>query len=77
MFGLAIVALVPLLVLLAVLAIDLWVFTDARAQSKRGTPVVVSLGFLRVDTPAAWFFGCLLLWILFFPLYITNRGPNR
>ena len=66
-------ALVPILVLLVVLAIDPWVYGDAKARWERGTPVVFSTSFFEVDTPAAWFFGCLLLWIVFFPLYITRR----
>jgi hypothetical protein len=70
-------ALAPVLVLLLVGAIDLWVYADARAQRERGKPVVFSAGFLSVDTPAAWFLGCLLLWILFFPLYILMRGQGR
>jgi hypothetical protein len=73
MSGLSDSALVPILVLLLVVAIDLWVYADAKAHVERGTPVLFSTGFLNVDTPAAWFFGCLLLWILFFPLYITTR----
>ncbi len=67
------VALVPILVLLFVLSTDLWVYADAKAHVERGTPVVFSSGFLDVDTPAAWFVGCLFLWILFFPLYINLR----
>jgi len=63
--------LVPLLV---VLASGLWVYTDATAHDERGTPVVVSFGSFRVDTPIVWFLGCLLLWILFFPLYVTTRN---
>jgi cytochrome c oxidase assembly factor CtaG len=74
MLGLSNTALVPILVLLVVLATDIWVYTDAEAHDKRGTPVVVSIGSLVVDTPAAWFLGCLLLWILFFPLYIRRRS---
>ena len=67
-------ALVPILILLLLGAIDLWVYADAKAYSKRGTRVVLSTGFLTVDTPAAWFFGCLLLSIVFIPLYLTIRG---
>jgi hypothetical protein len=66
--------LAPILVLLLLGAIDLWVYVDAKAHSERGTPVVFSTVFLTVDTPAAWFFGCLLLSIVFIPLYITIRG---
>jgi hypothetical protein len=67
-------ALVPILVLLLVLATDLWVYADAKAHAERGTPIVASIGRLVVATPAAWFLGCLILWILFFPLYITRRN---
>jgi hypothetical protein len=67
-------ALVPILILLLLGAIDLWVYADAKAHTRRGTPVIFSSGFLTVDTPAAWFFGCLLLSIVFIPLYLTIRG---
>jgi hypothetical protein len=66
-------ALVPILVLLLVLATDLWVFADAKAHLERGSPVVFATTLLTVETPIAWFVGCLILWILFFPLYITLR----
>jgi hypothetical protein len=66
-------ALVPIVVLLAVLASDLWVYADAKAQLERGAPVVLSIGSLKVDTPALWFLGCLVLWVVFFPVYIKAR----
>ena len=64
----------PVLVLLVLLATDLWVYADATARFERGSPVVFSSDFLKVNTPAAWFFVCLFLWILFFPLYIAARN---
>jgi len=67
-------ALLPILVLLVVLATDLWVYQDARARYERGTPVVYQFGTFIVATPEAWFFGCLFLWIVFFPLYLGGRG---
>lgn len=66
-------ALGPILVLLAVLAMDVWVYEDAKARDERGIPVVFSVGAFDIDTPAAWLLGCLLLWIVFFPLYLTRR----
>lgn len=69
----SVAALVPLLGLLALLAIDGWVYMDARAHAERGSPVIFTVGGLRVDTPAAWTLGCLVLWILFFPLYLASR----
>jgi hypothetical protein len=44
-------ALVPILVLLLVLATDLWVYADAKAHAERGTPIVASIGRLVVATP--------------------------
>jgi hypothetical protein len=68
------IAVVPLLVLLALLAIDRWVYVDAQVHAERGTPVVFATGNFRVDTPAAWAAGCLVLWAVFFPLYLTRRA---
>jgi hypothetical protein len=74
MMGLWVVPLVPILVLLALLATDCWVYVDANDRSKRGSPVVLSIGSMRLDTSNSWLFGCLILWIVFFPLYIMSRG---
>jgi hypothetical protein len=67
-------ALAPITVLVPILATDAWVYSDASARNERGSPVVVSIGRFEIDTPAAWFVGCLILWIVFFPLYLTARG---
>ena len=66
-------ALAPISILLVVLSTDLWVYFDEKAQCKRGTPVVLSFGMFKMDTPGAWFGGCLILWIVFFPLYLMGR----
>ena len=55
-------------------ATAVWVYTDAQASAGRGRPIVSSVGSFQVRTPAAWFFACLLLWELFFPLYIDSRS---
>lgn len=73
MLGLSVSAGVPIFVVLIVVSADLWVYADARAHEDRGTPVVFSVGFLEVDSPTAWFVGCLLLWIVFFPVYLDLR----
>ena len=67
-------AFVPLVVLVIVLASDVWVYQDALAQNSRGTPVFFRFGTFTIDTPAAWFIACLILWIIFFPLYFTSRS---
>jgi hypothetical protein len=63
-------ALLPLVVLLAILAIDLWVYDDAKKRRDSRRPVVAAIGPLRIDTPGAWLAGCLVLSIVFIPLYL-------
>ena len=36
----------------------------------------VTIGSLRLENPEAWFLGCLLLWVVFVPLYLTATGRN-
>ncbi len=63
-----------LVVLLAVVAVDLWVYDDARRRAGQGRPVVVVLfGSWEIGTPVAWLAGCLLLWVFFVPLYVRAR----
>jgi len=62
-----------ILVLALVLATDAWVYRDAMALQARGTPVVFRLGSLSFEAPQAWFYACLVAWIVFFPLYLTDR----
>jgi hypothetical protein len=67
-------ALVPLVVLLAILAIDVWVYADAKQRAGQGAPVVARIGSFAVETPETWFLGCLVLFILSFPLYMVSRA---
>ena len=69
--------LVPIVALCFVVATSLWVYQDAKAYSERGTPIVLSTDSFSVGTPDAWFFACLFLWILFFPLYMMGRDRQR
>jgi hypothetical protein len=66
-------ALAPVLVILVILTVDAWVYVDAKRYVDHGTPVVFRSGNLVIDSPASWFIGCLVLWIIFFPLYMTSR----
>jgi hypothetical protein len=69
------VAIVVVSALVAViLASALWVYDDARAAANRGVPVTRAVGPLRLDTPAKWFFACLLLWEFVLPLYVGSRS---
>jgi hypothetical protein len=74
--GLTGLALVPIIVLVVLLAVDGWVYADAKEQLEQGNRVSVSLGSFRVESPQAWFLGCLILWVVFFPLYLTVTGRN-
>jgi hypothetical protein len=76
MTRLPVAAIVSILLVLALCVIDLWVYSDAQERLRRGDRVTFSYGSLVVDTPQAWFLGCLILWVIFFPLYLTLTGRN-
>jgi hypothetical protein len=63
----------PVILLLVILAVDLWIYKDARAHCDSGRPVVVTIGSITIDTPATWLGGCLVLSIVFIPLYFVAR----
>jgi cytochrome c oxidase assembly factor CtaG len=76
MTGLSAAAVASIVVVLLILGSDVWVYTDAKERVRRGDPLEFSLGALVVDTPEAWFLGCLVLWVIFFPLYLTMTERN-
>ncbi len=47
-----------------------WVLYDAKSIGVR-KGVITGIGNMG---PWAWFFGCLLLWIVAFPMYLIKRG---
>lgn len=67
------VPLTPIIAVLFLAATVLWVYQDATARSRRGAPVCFSAGSIEVSTPVSWAVGCLCLWIVFMPLYLTCR----
>jgi hypothetical protein len=67
------IAAIPLLLVLVLIAIALWIYSDARAQSEAGHPEIFSTGSFTVETPAAWFIGCLAFSVVFIPLYLVSR----
>lgn len=69
--------LIPVVLVLAVLGMDLWLYADAKAHSNSGTPVVFSNRVFVVNTPEAWFVGSLLPWVIFIPLYFSSRNQRR
>ena len=60
-------------VLLLVVAIDAWVYIDAKHHRELGTPVGFRAGGLRLETPEAWLLACIVLWVIAVPLYAAAR----
>ena len=72
----ALSAMVPVLLLLVVLATDVWVYRDSGLRLAEGEPVTVTVGPYRMESPTVWFVACLLLWIRVFPLYLVARSRS-
>ena len=66
-------ALGALALLVVVLAVDVWVFLDARRRSRAGDDVVATVGPVTLSTPQQWLLGSLLLWVFVVPLYLVAR----
>lgn len=66
--------LAPFIVLVIVVATDLWVYVDARRCTNSGAPVFVKIGRVAIETPVAWLVACLVVWVVFFPTYVVSRG---
>lgn len=58
---------------LIVLGSAIWVLIDAKKIGVR-KDVITGIGNIG---PWAWFFCCLLLWIVAFPLYLFKRGDFK
>src|SRR4051812_6782248 len=54
------------LIILAILGSSIWVLVDAGQRDWSGDSFASS--------PLVWFFGCLFLWIVIFPVYLIRRG---
>ncbi len=65
--------LAPLVIAVVVVCVDVWVLVDARRWARRGTPVVFRLGSFTIGTPEAWVVACLLLFVIFVPIYAVAR----
>ncbi len=68
--------LAPLVVVGLVVGADLWVLSDARRCARQGTPVVLRFGSLTIGTPEAWAVACLLLFVIFLPIYVVARRSS-
>jgi hypothetical protein len=63
----------PLALLVAVLAVDAWVYLDAKGRRESGTDVVATVGPITLSRPEHWLLGSLFLWIFVVPLYLVAR----
>lgn len=61
------------IILLIVIGTSIWVLVDAKTIGvKKGQlKGIVDMG------PWGWFFVCLLLWIVGFPVYLAKRGEYK
>jgi hypothetical protein len=65
--------LAPLIVVALVVGAALWVLADARQWDRQGTPVGFRAGPIAIDTPQAWAIACLVLFVIFLPIYAVAR----
>jgi uncharacterized membrane protein len=63
-------------VVLVVAAISLWVLADARSRTERGRPVVMAGFGLTVERPEVWAALCLVVVVVFLPLYLVARAAD-
>ena len=62
--------------MLVVAGASLWVLSDARSRTERGRPVVMTVGSVTVDRPEVWAALCLVLAVVFVPLYLAARRAD-
>ncbi|WP_076264134.1 hypothetical protein [Intrasporangium flavum] len=65
-----------LVLVLAVVAASLWVLADARSRTQRGRPVVMTAFGLTVERPEVWAALCLVVVVVFLPLYLVARAAD-
>jgi len=62
-----------LLPLLVIAVADAWVYADASARQRAWREVTARFLSMDVETPKAWLFGCVVLFLIFFPAYLVAR----
>jgi hypothetical protein len=65
-----------LALVLIVAVASVWVLTDARSRAERGRPVTVTVLGLTVDRPEVWAALCLVVIVVFLPLYLAARNAD-
>lgn len=61
------------LLLLIIIGTSIWVYFDAKSIGVKKGQIegIANMG------PVGWFFVCLLLWIIGFPVYLAKRGEFK
>jgi hypothetical protein len=63
--------------IIIVVTTSVWVLIDAISIGIKRTPETKETGKSSLNMGAvAWFFACLLLWVIYFPLYLIKRGKH-
>ena len=61
------------IIFLLIIGTSIWVLFDAKSIGVKKGQIK---GLANIG-PWGWFFGCLLLWIVGFPLYLANRNKFK
>lgn len=64
----------PLVLLVVVVALDAWVYVDARRRQGTDREVSATVAGLTIDRPLAWLVWCVVLFVVAFPLYVVARA---
>ncbi len=62
--------------MLIVAVAGVWVLRDARSRVKRGRPVTMTVLGVTVDRPEVWAALCLVVVVVFLPLYLAARSAD-
>ncbi len=65
-----------LLVIVLLLACSAWVLQDARAREASRRPVTATVAGVTIDRAEIWAVLCLLLCVLFIPMYLVARAAD-
>jgi hypothetical protein len=67
---------VTLVAVVVLVALDWWVYVDAQTRERARRPVEMQLGTLQIDVPRLWLACCVVLFVVFFPLYLVARQQS-
>lgn len=68
---------VTVIAVMVLIILDVWVYLDARSHTRQNEPVAVQLGGFTIDAPRVWVAFCVVLFVIFFPLYLVARRASQ